>query len=186
MRNGLLVFFGSAAAARAKWSSLVQVLADPGSAGAAYVDVRLPRRPAAGFRGASTPSISTRGTEASGVDPIGSSEATIAAIAEALRGGAPQSSTPLSTGTQVGEQQGAGAGAASGEQPSSGGASAGAEQQRSLGASATGEARAAPSSGGGEAAPTTSTQSTGAGTAAGAQSGQGSGSATSVGGAPGP
>ena len=51
MRNGLLVYFGDAARPHAKWLSLARVLADPSSAGASYVDVRVPERPAAGFAG---------------------------------------------------------------------------------------------------------------------------------------
>ena len=49
MRNGLLVYFGDATRPHAKWLSLARVLADSSSAGASYVDVRLPGRPAAGF-----------------------------------------------------------------------------------------------------------------------------------------
>ena len=49
MRSGLLVYFGDASRPHAKWLSLARVLADPSSAGAAYIDVRLPERPAAGF-----------------------------------------------------------------------------------------------------------------------------------------
>ena len=45
MRNGLLVYFGDASRPHAKWLSLVRVLADPSSAGATYIDVRLPERP---------------------------------------------------------------------------------------------------------------------------------------------
>jgi cell division protein FtsQ len=49
MHGGLRVYFGDASRPHAKWASLVRVLADPGSAGASYVDVRVPERPAAGF-----------------------------------------------------------------------------------------------------------------------------------------
>ena len=45
MRNGLLVYFGDATRPHAKWLSLADVLADPSSAGASYVDVRLPVAP---------------------------------------------------------------------------------------------------------------------------------------------
>ncbi len=48
MRNGLRAFFGDASRPHAKWLSLANVLADPSSAGASYVDVRVPERPAAG------------------------------------------------------------------------------------------------------------------------------------------
>ena len=49
LRGGLLAYFGDATLPHAKWLSLARVLADPSSAGASYVDVRLPERPAAGF-----------------------------------------------------------------------------------------------------------------------------------------
>ena len=49
MRDGLLVYFGDASRPHAKWLSLARVLASPDAAGALYVDVRLPERPAAGF-----------------------------------------------------------------------------------------------------------------------------------------
>ncbi len=58
MRDGLLVYFGDASRPHAKWLALAAVLADSSSAGADYVDVRLPERPAAGFppgRAPSTP-----------------------------------------------------------------------------------------------------------------------------------
>jgi cell division protein FtsQ len=51
MRNGLLVYFGDATRPRAKWLSLASVLANPSSADARYVDVRVPERPAAGTAG---------------------------------------------------------------------------------------------------------------------------------------
>lgn len=40
--------FGDAERARAKWAAAVRVLADDGARGAAYLDVRIPERPAAG------------------------------------------------------------------------------------------------------------------------------------------
>jgi cell division protein FtsQ len=49
MRNGLLVYFGDATRPHAKWISLARVLVSPSAAGARYIDVRLPERPAAGF-----------------------------------------------------------------------------------------------------------------------------------------
>ncbi len=49
MKNGLLVYFGDSSRPHAKWLSLARVLADKSSAGALYVDVRLPERPAAGM-----------------------------------------------------------------------------------------------------------------------------------------
>ena len=48
LRGGPSVYFGDASGARAKWLAAVAVLADPGSAGASYIDVTDPVRPAAG------------------------------------------------------------------------------------------------------------------------------------------
>jgi cell division protein FtsQ len=48
LRDGPSLYFGDASSARAKWSAAAAVLADPGSAGAAYIDVTNPVRPAAG------------------------------------------------------------------------------------------------------------------------------------------
>ena len=48
MRNGVSIYFGDATRPHAKWLSAARVLADPNSAGATYVDVRAPERPAAG------------------------------------------------------------------------------------------------------------------------------------------
>ena len=48
VRGGPSIYFGAAGDLRAKWASAATVLADPRSAGAAYVDVTDPARPAAG------------------------------------------------------------------------------------------------------------------------------------------
>jgi cell division protein FtsQ len=53
IRGGPSVYFGLAADARAKWIAVTEVLADPGSAGATYIDVTDPVRPAAGAGAAS-------------------------------------------------------------------------------------------------------------------------------------
>ncbi len=63
MRNGLLVYFGDASRPHAKWLSLARVLADSSSAGASYVDVRLPGRPAAGFPAGVTRPDATEATQ---------------------------------------------------------------------------------------------------------------------------
>jgi cell division protein FtsQ len=85
MRNGLVVYFGDATRAHAKWLSLARVLADKSSAGALYVDVRLPGRPAAGFAAGSGPPSEAAAREASG-----KSESTVGALAEGLAGGVPK------------------------------------------------------------------------------------------------
>jgi cell division protein FtsQ len=48
LRDGPAVYLGDSRGLPAKWSAAVAVLGDPGSAGAAYIDVTDPRRPAAG------------------------------------------------------------------------------------------------------------------------------------------
>ncbi len=48
MENGPKLYFGGAAQLAAKWGAAAQVLASSTSRGAAYVDLRIPRRPVAG------------------------------------------------------------------------------------------------------------------------------------------
>jgi cell division protein FtsQ len=100
MRNGLLVYFGDATRARAKWLSTVRVLADPSSRGAWYVDVRLPQRPAAGLVNgtSSTSESTTSATQVGASDPTAASLAT--SLAEAVSGSAGGGSAPSTvTGT---------------------------------------------------------------------------------------
>jgi cell division protein FtsQ len=114
MRNGLIVYFGNAGQPRAKWLSLARVLADSSSAGASYVDVRLPARPAAGFPAGVTPPDAN--TAAATTEPAGSTESTVASLAAVLAGEtntATSSSTPAepsgagaSTETETSEQPG--------------------------------------------------------------------------------
>jgi cell division protein FtsQ len=47
-RDGPELIFGDGSRVRAKWIAATRVLADPEAAGASYIDVRLPGRPAAG------------------------------------------------------------------------------------------------------------------------------------------
>jgi len=92
MRNGLLVYFGDGSRPHAKWLSLARVLADPSSAGASYVDVRLPSHPAAGFAAGAAPADTAPAAQASG-ESVGSTETTIASLAARLSdGGAGESS----------------------------------------------------------------------------------------------
>jgi cell division protein FtsQ len=86
MRNGLLVYFGDATRPHAKWLSLARVLADPSSAGATYIDVRVPERPAAGFASASALAESTSSTGATGSTGATATapEATVAELAVKL------------------------------------------------------------------------------------------------------
>lgn len=75
LRGGLLAYFGDGTRPHAKWISLTRVLADPSSVGAAYVDVRLPERPAAGFApGTARPGSSAETAPSSGSDPSTAAE----------------------------------------------------------------------------------------------------------------
>jgi cell division protein FtsQ len=87
MRDGLAIYFGNATRPRAKWIAAARVLADPSSAGASYLDVRLPERPAAGTdaSGGFADSGSTT-TQVSASDP--SAAALAATLDEAVSGGA--------------------------------------------------------------------------------------------------
>ena len=64
LRDGLSLYFGSAGQLGAKWAAAVAVLGDPGSAGAPYIDVTDPARPAPG--GASVPGAAASSPTASG------------------------------------------------------------------------------------------------------------------------
>jgi hypothetical protein len=87
MRDGLLVYFGDAARPHAKWFALARVLADPSSAGASYVDVRLPERPAVGFAGGVAPEANTAGVEPGSASEPNTAAALAADLAAALGGG---------------------------------------------------------------------------------------------------
>lgn len=65
VRNGPTLVFGGHEQLAAKWSAAVSVLANGGSAGAAYVDISDPNRPAAGG-GSDSNSASVQGSSASG------------------------------------------------------------------------------------------------------------------------
>jgi cell division protein FtsQ len=95
-RSGLLAYFGDATLPHAKWLSLARVLADPSSAGASYVDVRMPARPAAGFPAGVIPPAATATSTTSETPLTGestsASEATVSSLAASLAGNAGGSS----------------------------------------------------------------------------------------------
>jgi cell division protein FtsQ len=101
MRDGLSIYFGNATRPHAKWLAAARVLADPSSAGASYLDVRLPERPAAGSDAAGGFADSgSSTTQVGATDP--SAAALAATLDEAVSGGAnptgaatePSSATP--------------------------------------------------------------------------------------------
>ncbi len=94
MSNGLLVYFGDATRPHAKWLSLARVLVSPTSAGAWYVDVRLPERPAAGLSSVSSTASSTP-VEVGASDPTAAALA--ASLASAVEGGPGAATGPATT-----------------------------------------------------------------------------------------
>lgn len=141
MRNGLLAYFGDATRPHAKWLSLARVLSSPGAAGAVYVDVRLPERPAAGFSqpdssaatGATTSTSTSTSSAGAIADQIGSGDATATRLAERLAqevGGAgtagePSTTNGESSGSSEGGSASAEAGSPTGGETSAEGASEG-------------------------------------------------------------
>ncbi len=101
MRGGLELYFGNATRPRAKWLAAARVLADPSSAGASYVDVRLPERPAAGSAAAGGLATGdSTSTQVSATDP--SAAALAATLDEAVAGGSDANaaaSTPSGSAT---------------------------------------------------------------------------------------
>jgi hypothetical protein len=68
LRSGPSIYFGDASELDAKWIAATEVLADPSSAGAIYVDVSDPSRPVAG--------ASPQAVAAAGLAPSATSSAT--------------------------------------------------------------------------------------------------------------
>jgi cell division protein FtsQ len=95
MRNGLSIYFGDASRPHAKWLSAARVLADPSSAGATYVDVRAPERPAAGSAAAGGLEGSAAPAQVSASDPSAAALASV--LAEAVNGGS--ATTPATAAT---------------------------------------------------------------------------------------
>jgi cell division protein FtsQ len=94
MHGGMRVYFGDASRPHAKWIALARVLADSSSAGASYVDVRSPERPAAGFPGGVTPPSATGEAEGSSATPSDSESAE--SLAEGLKSATGGASEPQS------------------------------------------------------------------------------------------
>ena len=108
MRNGVSIYFGDATRPRAKWLSAARVLADLCSAGATYVDVRAPERPAAGTTAAGGLAGETTPGQASASATDATSAALANVLAEAVNGG---SGTASATGSAAGASSAAGSSA---------------------------------------------------------------------------
>ena len=63
LADGPVLYFGGADRLRAKWTAAARVLADRSAAGATYVDLRLPERPAAGGLEDPTPDAPAQPTQ---------------------------------------------------------------------------------------------------------------------------
>lgn len=87
LRSGPSIQFGDPSRLAAKWSAVIAVLADPGSAGAAYLNVSDPGRPAAGVSKAQAGLVATAGSGAAGAAAAVSSAASGAGAAGATAPG---------------------------------------------------------------------------------------------------
>ena len=121
VRNGPSIYFDDASQAQAKWTAAVAVLADPASAGASYIDVTDPARPAAGTNaqmaqstttsaagataGATTsPTTTTPVTSATPTTttPVTSATPTAASTTTPVTSATPAATTPAATTTPTG------------------------------------------------------------------------------------
>jgi cell division septal protein FtsQ len=99
-KNGFLAYFGDATRPHAKWASLAAVLADAGSAGASYVDVRVPEHPAAGFPDGVAPDVPASATGEGESQQSSSPQSPVSTLAGALAAGAGISTTGTPTGAE--------------------------------------------------------------------------------------
>jgi cell division protein FtsQ len=102
VRGGPAIYFGDLTELAQKWIAASEVLADPGSAGALYIDVTDPQRPAAG----------------AGTDGQGSQSDTSSGDASA-QSTATGTSASGATGTSSGDASGTGAATSTGTSPTS-------------------------------------------------------------------
>jgi cell division protein FtsQ len=90
LRSGPSIYFGDASEFDAKWTAATAVLADPSSAGASYIDVTDPSRPAAG---ASPEAVAAAGLTASPTDGTTSGSGSTASAPASATGSTAASST---------------------------------------------------------------------------------------------
>lgn len=97
LRSGPSIYFGDHSDLGAKWTAATEVLADPTSAGAVYIDVTDPARPAAG---ASPAAVAAAGLATGGSGATGSAVQTAGSSSAAGPGvGTPQPTTTLAQPT---------------------------------------------------------------------------------------
>ena len=77
LRNGPKLYFGNADDLGAKWAAAAAVLADSGSAGADYIDVTVPSRPAAGAGSDNASSAHSASSQDGSAGTLGASGSTV-------------------------------------------------------------------------------------------------------------
>jgi cell division protein FtsQ len=118
LADRVLAYFGDATRPHAKWFALARVLSDASSAGAIYVDVRVPERAAAGFSSpAARPGVGGEGEETSSASDPTTAAALASGLEAAVAGGLkpgeegqPAVREPESGGSQSGEAAASGSG----------------------------------------------------------------------------
>ena len=86
LRSGPSIYFGPAGELEAKWGAAATVLAAPGSAGASYIDVSDPERPAAG--------VSSQELSVAGLATSGSTSPTAGTSSQGATASQPSTSSP--------------------------------------------------------------------------------------------
>jgi hypothetical protein len=126
LRDGPDLIFGDAFNTRAKWMAAARVLADKTAAGATYIDLRLPGRPAAGGLPAETltpvaPAGATGYTPPGAAAQAGGAQPDPAAGATGTAPVSPQTPAPVTEpqapATPVPSTEGTGAGAVAAPSP---------------------------------------------------------------------
>jgi cell division protein FtsQ len=97
LRGGPIIYFGDAGDLASKWTAVSEVLADPGSAGAAYIDATDPQRPAAGTGNGTSSSGSGIPSSSSGVAAAGAATTGVAATGAATTSATAAAASPTST-----------------------------------------------------------------------------------------
>jgi cell division protein FtsQ len=104
LRHGPNLYFGNPTLLSLKWTAAAGVLADAGSAGASYIDVVDPERPAAGAGGAAASSTSAASSASAGSPASAGSSPVTPASASPAAGGATSAtgpSTPAASGSST-------------------------------------------------------------------------------------
>jgi cell division protein FtsQ len=99
VRNGPSIYFGNAAAASAKWTAAVAVLGDAGSAGALYIDVTDPERPAAGAGSAAVADAGSAAAADAGSAAAANASSTSSTSASAATGSGGSAGSAGATGS---------------------------------------------------------------------------------------